>query len=1649
MVGSVLEPFSINCETAAPCPDCQYCVRIKDERQRCSSDHNLQNIYLPVGNRINDYNLVITVTAKVHCFEVKTTITPQVTASSLCVQKLKETVEHLDELWHQGVLPDDTAARLLLIAANMLNDKMDAENKPDREELREQILHFIADIIAKTPSWTPEEVTAIAEALNPVVQRADELSTEAQEDAALALKTLSLFLLQTTGNKDEEFKSQMQIAAGTLVEVASNMTEFPPSKHVTETLFEALNNTQNALLGLNELDGWPLVIKKGHICMLVNRVKAGELEKLSADLLDDSCTRFSLPDLHNIAPDGEAVNIKVLSFSKNVFSWNKRGNISGVIGSLTMTTKNGTVLPLRDLKEDIEIRLPRLLGEPANVTVLDLRNFSTTIIDIPLKDSSLVIKIVPSEDPLPLKLYLGYSTYPTEQKHLAVTLMPHQGRTIEEKYSWLLQPKDLKGKAGTYYLLVRPVVGPGIKYITGNLSISTFGASCKFWNESLLDWDDYGCRVGQETSHEVVQCFCNHLTFFGSSFFVTPNLVDPSRTAELFGTFGENPVVVCFVGALFLAYLLLLAWARWKDVRDKAKVKVTVLDDNNPMDEYRYLLCVSTGLRRGASTSSLVTVCLLGSEGSSEPHHLANTKLRLFGRGMVDMFLLSTPFSLGDLQAIRLWHNNSGKHPAWYVCQVVVQDLQTWQKWNFLCNSWLAIDMDDCCLDKVFPVSTDADLKKFSNLFYMKTTKDFCDGHLWYSVINGPPSSSFTCVQRVSCCFSLLLCTMLTNIMFYGIPTDPAEQTLDLGAFEFTWQQFMIGVQSSLIMFPVNILIVSVFRYTRPRKTPCCRRKRKQKDKVELDNISGPCSVSFESIAQDIIRLSQSLSDSQKSNAEFSDGKQVDFITALSEVENFIKQNNKSSELCQPRAENLMDPPHLLQESRTSIHSVSKLDGNEMKSNKNHYLYRQLCQIERRLSLLGPSGFPSAQSFAQTQGKVQRMKGLLEDELHTSSNGLPQKREDGDGALKKSSCCHSGLPWWFVFVGWFLVISTSVVAGYFTMLYGLKFGKDRSVSWLTSMLISFFQSILVIQPLKVLCLAVFFALVIKKIDDDQMDELAFVRPSAEAVKREAQLYAPPLPVDIEVMKRNKVKELKAYALMTEILIYLFFMWMLLLVAHGQRDQNAFFLHRHVQQSFSRGISNSMSVQDVFTWANTSLLRNLFGVHPGFITDGNSKLVGNARLRQVRVKTRSCETAEWMSDSVPSCHAPYSWETEDTGGYGPNWDPIGQDQITQNTSDPWKYQTESELRSHSVRGKILLYRGGGFVAELGPDFHRATRTLTDLFRNKWLDSYTRAIFIEFTVYNANVNLFCIITLLLETAAVGAFEFQSELQTIRLYNSTDGFYIFIMATEITYMLFILYFMFQQGKLMKQQGREYFRSKWNLLELSIILLSWCAVAAFIVRTVLGDQDLMYYQKNKKQFASFYNTAVADYTLQYLMAFIVLLASVKLWHLLRLNPKMNMLTATLQRAWPDLCGFALVIFIMIIAYSTTSNLIYGWEISSYKTFITALMTIIKMQIGVFDYDEVLEHNPVLGALLFGSCIVFMTFVVLNLLISVILVAFNMEQLYHQPSEEEEIVDLMLKKICSLFGIKYNASQPALPPEGHSGGHVVLHDEATILRQS
>nr|XP_057945528.1 polycystin-1-like protein 2 isoform X3 [Doryrhamphus excisus] len=1652
--GTVLDAFDITCQSGSFCSSgCVYCFKTDTGKHlRCSNSEVVKSLLLPIGDENNNYNLSLVVTVKNENKEVTTTVYVQVTKSNSSVSVdalqsvLDDTVSHLEE---QGLLSGEALGQIVSSVADVLNTETDEDQKDARKKLREQMLTKMTTVLLDSPTNTSQEVQVTARAVVGLTQRSDELSTSAQEEASSLLVDLSSSLNTISVHQEGDDDGEVVEGAAPIVEAASNILNASSNEKVSNFLLTGINNVQNALLNHKTLNGDPIIIDSNQISVYVNRVSPETMQSQDINIQRSSASRFSFPSLPAdvVSPD-EPVDVRMMSFEKNPYSW-KGGNISGTVGSVSLTRMNGTVIPVKNLPEEIEILLPRPDVGQENSTVLDLANFSTLLIDVPSSDVTLVLKTEPSED-ISFVLLLGYKKYPTSEDYVAKTEMPLENAKEEEKYTWVLSPKDRTGDVGMHFLVMKPKVEPGVKSVNTTVSIITIAAQCKYWDEIESSWSEDGCRVGPLTTPLVTQCLCNHLTFFGSSFFVMPNLVDVSRTAELFATFSNNPVVVCFVGAIFFAYLLVIVWARRKDIQDTAKVKITVLDDNDPLAEYCYMLTVSTGHRHGAATSSQVTLTLLGTEGESEPHHLTDLAKPLFERGAEDIFLLTTHFSLGELQGIRLWHDNSGSHPAWYVNKVTVQDLDSGQKWHFLCNSWLAVDVGECTLDKVFPVATEEDLKRFSNLFFMKTAKDFRDGHLWFSVINRPPCSTFTRVQRVSCCFSLLLCTMLTSIMFWGIPTDPSEQTMDLGHIEFTWQQVMIGIQSSIIMFPINLLIVSIFRNTRPREKVAKSDKSKQGKTVRVSpsQASSPQKeqkdITPDTVMKDIKRIAQSLSKAMKSplpHMELRPGQQTDINTLLSLVEDIIKhQNRPSSDFYTDTAKRersilSLGAVDLQEKSVWGSPEKTSDSGVQKKSNNSRYLYRQLRHVEKKLGFLGSSRFPNPDSYNKAMQQVQGMKSFLEFHLPSpcldgeQSDRSPSPEEIGENGAGAKKCCAGGLPWWFVFVGWILVIATSGVSGYFTMMYGLTYGKDRSISWLISMSVSFFESLFITQPLKVLGFAAFFALVLKKVDqeeygDPQIDESLKNPDDPDAVRTARRdstcsFYQPPPPTDIEKMRNNMIKEQKVFALIREILAYMGFMWMLLLVAYGQRDPNAYFLTQHIRQSFSKGIADTMSIQDVFNWANTTLLSSLFGDHPGFITDGNSKLVGNARLRQVRVQKNSCHVARGMQHAVPKCHALYSWEMEDMGSYGPGWNYSDSDNTTVNLHSPWKYQSQGKLRAYPIWGSMTLYRGGGFMVELGPDLHNSSRCLQYLYEKRWFDAYTQAIFVEFTVYNANVNLFCIVTLMLETTAIGAFQFRSELQNVRLYQSTGGLHIFVMASEAIYFLFILYYMFVQAKLMKQQRWTYFKSKWNLLELAIIILSWSALCVFIKRTLLGKRDMEYYQSHKDQYASFHETAKADAVLGYLIAFLVLLATVKLWHLLRLNPKLHMITATLQRAWTDISGFLVVMTIMFLAYSIASNLMYGWKLYSYRTLFDAAQTMVSLQLGIFNYDEVLNYNPVLGAFLIGSCIVFMTFVVLNLFISVILVAFSQEQIHHKPSEEEEIVDLMLMKVCSLFGIK------------------------------
>ena len=75
-------------------------------------------------------------------------------------------------------------------------------------------------------------------------------------------------------------------------------------------------------------------------------------------------------------------------------------------------------------------------------------------------------------------------------------------------------------------------------------------------------------------------------------------------------------------------------------------------------------------------------------------------------------------------------------------------------------------------------------------------------------------------------------------------------------------------------------------------------------------------------------------------------------------------------------------------------------------------------------------------------------------------------RNDGNYVGKRTR--HSKkLPYWCNYIAWLLVALCIACGAFFTILYALQWGKTKSEAWLVTFFLSFFQSLLLVQPIKV------------------------------------------------------------------------------------------------------------------------------------------------------------------------------------------------------------------------------------------------------------------------------------------------------------------------------------------------------------------------------------------------------------------------------------------------------------------------------------------------------------------------------------------------------------------------------------------------------
>ncbi|KAK1327623.1 hypothetical protein QTO34_012912 [Cnephaeus nilssonii] len=644
-------------------------------------------------------------------------------------------------LQKQEFLP---AGYLMYVVASVLNSmKPEPALHADKAVLREHLVSQSSLLSTNTLMDINQVVTALAK----VTQRTSEFPQVARKSATERVWQANQAFRQHQQRGQDLHSEQIEIMSTGILTIVSNILKMTDPHVIFVNPFRVIQSLAETVLAGKVPDDGTTVMSSASFTMYV-----GKLEKwaVSNNILGDErdCRNCLQPTLNVSSiprlPANAPVSMVFCEFADDPFPWlNYQESLSAdVVGfRLTGTMANGDELEVTPDVVDVYISRRNLSSAAFNLTV-DSRAVRELLVHI----------VTEVTVPFTVLVYAGGQITPAAL--VATFLVPHDIPPIANQ-SGLFDP--------------------------------ACACRCLDMNGTQSDWREDICVLGEKTTWDRVHCVCGkarrarrqlanvplRFRYLTAKVIVPPNPVD--LRLEVIKNVTHNPVTLFVVLFILVTYIVLAFWALHRDETDQfLRDHAIVLPDNDPYDNMCYLVTVFTGSRCGSGTRANVFVQLRGTQSTSDVHCLSHPQFKTLYRGSVHTFLLTTSRDLGDIQSIRVWHNNEGHAPGWYLSRIKVENLFSRHIWLFMCREWLSIETS---LDR--------------------------------TVI----ARGFNRLQRLSCCLAMLLSTLLCNIMFFNLDTE--EKPGSQGSRYI--RSMVIGLESVMITLPVQVIITGLFVYSQRR----------------------------------------------------------------------------------------------------------------------------------------------------------------------------------------------------------------------------------------------------------------------------------------------------------------------------------------------------------------------------------------------------------------------------------------------------------------------------------------------------------------------------------------------------------------------------------------------------------------------------------------------------------------------------------------------------------------------------------------------------------------------------------------------------------------------------------------------------------------
>ena len=190
---------------------------------------------------------------------------------------------------------------------------------------------------------------------------------------------------------------------------------------------------------------------------------------------------------------------------------------------------------------------------------------------------------------------------------------------------------------------------------------------------------------------------------------------------------------------------------------------------------------------------------------------------------------------------------------------------------------------------------------------------------------------------------------------------------------------------------------------------------------------------------------------------------------------------------------------------------------------------------------------------------------------------------------------------------------------------------------------------------------------------------------------------------------------------------------------------------------------------------------------------------------------------------------------------------------------------------------------------------------DLEKLNWIDAQTSAVFLEFTLFNPNVNLFQHCLFVFEITSGGNFVTSSQLTPLNIFDLNDSSVIsFKIILYLIYLGFVCVLMALEAReLMKSKWIDYFRNAYNYFDLAIVAFSWASFSMYLYR-LYSAYDI--YNKLKRNedllFINFQYIASCQILFDFLMGSCVFFAALRLIKILQFSKRVIVFAHAFKRS-------------------------------------------------------------------------------------------------------------------------------------------------------